>query len=103
MTKERYLEMCKQLKVAPDPEKIPPGIEDFPDIVQYALEVFNTLGDRISADVGYLGKDYSILPVYLDNVTDKDTFLAVLAWLDSKTIQESAEEMKRARDKIKKK
>ena len=31
MTKERYLEMEEQLGREPDPDKCPPGIEDFPE------------------------------------------------------------------------
>lgn len=100
MTKERYLEMCDQLGTEPNPDKIPPDMEDFPDVVQRALHVYNLLGDRIAADIGYLGKDYSILPAYLDE--DKEIFLEVLSWMDDKIIKKSAEDMKRARDKIKK-
>jgi len=103
MTKARYLDMCSQLGTEPDPLKMPPDISDFPDVVQEALGIFNKLGDRIAADIGYLGKDYSILSVYLNDIEDKDTFLEVLAWLDGKVIVESAEEMKRAREKLKSK
>ena len=103
MTKERYLTMCEQTNQVPNPDKIPPGIEDFPDVVGEAIRLFNILGDRIQPDIGYLGKDYSILPVYLEKQDDKETFLEVLAWLDGKVIAESAEQMKRERDKIKNK
>jgi hypothetical protein len=94
--------MCEQLGTEPNPEKMPPGIEDFPDIVQKALHVYNMLGDRIASDIGYLGKDYSLLPAYLEE-ENKEIFLEVLSWMDSKMIKKSNEEMKRARDKIKKK
>jgi hypothetical protein len=103
MTKARYLDMCEQLGTEPDPLKMPPDLSDFPEVVQNALDVFNKLGDRIASDIGYLGKDYSILSVYLENVEDKETFLDILSWMDGKVIVESAEEMKRARDKIKSK
>ena len=103
MTKDRYLDMCEQLGTEPDPDKIPPDLEDFPDVVQEALDVFNKLGDRVVADIGYLGKDYSILNVYMNDIEDKATFLDVLTWIDGKVIMESAEEMKRAREKLKKK
>ena len=101
MTKDRYLEMQSQLCRDPDPEKCPPGIEDFPSVVQEAIYVFNSLGDRVVADIGYLGKDYTLLPAYLNDVEDKETYLEVMAWLDGKIIKKSQEEMKRARDKIK--
>ena len=103
MTKDKYLDMCEQLGTDPDPLKMPPDLDDFPLVVQEALTIFNKLGDRIASDIGYLGKDYSILPAYLENVEDKVTFLDVLSWMDGKVIMESAEEMKRAREKLKKK
>ena len=101
MTKARYLDMCEQTGREPDPDKIPPDIEDFPELVQQAISVFNILGDRIAADIGYLGKDYSILPIYLSDVEDKALFLEVISWMDNKLITKSAEEMKRAREKRK--
>jgi len=101
MTKERYLDMCEQLGTVPNPEKMPPDISDFPDSVGEAVHIFGLLGDRIAVDIGYLGKDYSILPVYLETVDDKELFLEVLAWLDGKVIQKSSEDMKRAREKMK--
>ena len=101
MTKDRYLDMCEQLGREPDPEKMPPDWEDFPPIVQEALGVFGILGDRIAADIGYLGKDYSILPIYLQDIDNKELFLEIIAWMDNKIIKKSSEEMKRARDKAK--
>lgn len=95
--------MCDQLGDEPDLDKMPPGIEDLPEPMQQAIDIFNMLGDRIVADIGYLGKDYSILNVYMSEVTDKDMFLETLAWLDGIHIKESAEQMKRERDKLKKK
>jgi hypothetical protein len=94
--------MMEQMGREPDPEKMPPDLEDFPPIVQEALGVFNILGDRVAADIGYLGKDYTLLPVYLEGVEDKELFLEILAWLDAKLVKKSAEEMKRARDKLNK-
>ena len=46
MTKDRYLNMCEQLDQKPDPEKMPPGIEDFPDFVIEAMNTYNGLGDN---------------------------------------------------------
>jgi hypothetical protein len=102
MTKDRYLDMCEQLGTEPDLDKMPPDIDDFPDVVQRAISVFNILGDRIAADIGYLGKDYSLVSVYLADEENKELFLEVLSWMDEKLIKKSSEEMKRARDKMKK-
>ena len=97
------MKIQEQLGREPNMDKCPPDWEDFPPVVQRAISVFNTLGDRIVADIGYLGKDYSLLPAYLDDVEDKELFLEVLAWLDSKIVAKSQSEMKKARDKASRK
>lgn len=38
--------------------------------------------------------------MYMLDVEDKELFLEVLAWLDSKIVAKSQAEMKKARDKI---
>lgn len=101
MTRDRYLEVCEQLGREPDPDKMPPDFSDLPPVVQEALNIFNLLGDRIVADIGYLGKDYSLLPVYLVDVESKELFLEVLSWMDNKVIKKSADEMKRMREQAK--
>ena len=60
MTRDRYLEMCEQLGKEPNPDEIPPDFEDFPEIVSYAIQAFNLMGDRIYPDIGYIGKDYTV-------------------------------------------
>jgi len=57
--------MCEQIGKEPDPEEIPPEVEDFPLDVQKALLLYNKLGDRIYPDIGYLGKDYTQLPIWM--------------------------------------
>tara|TARA_R110000782_G_scaffold189192_1_gene279171 strand:+ start:1347 stop:1541 length:195 start_codon:yes stop_codon:yes gene_type:complete len=63
------------------------------------------LGDRIAADIGYLGKDYTNLPIYMEvhDIQDKEFFLDIINWLDSRAIQQSADAMKREREKLKRK
>ncbi|HAV24557.1 MAG TPA: hypothetical protein DCX01_00120 [Bacteroidetes bacterium] len=63
------------------------------------------LGDRIVADIGYLGKDYSNLAVLMaaHEIEDTELFLEIINWLDSRVIKQSSETMKRERDKLKKK
>ncbi len=102
MTREKYYLMCEQLNKEPDPNEVPPEIEDFPSDIQKALVVFNKLGDRIFADVGYLGKDYVQLPIYIDTyeVENKKMFLETLLKLDAKLIEKSAKAMKSEREKI---
>lgn len=105
MSAEKYYNMCEQVGIEPNPDKIPPDIEDFPLDVQKAILVYNKLGDRVMADIGYLGKDMSALPVYFGiyNVCDKELFLDVILRLDEKLIKKSAEAMKAARDKASRK
>jgi len=108
MTKDRYLNMCEQLNQDPDPERMPPGIEDFPEIVLDAINTYNSLGDNVVADIGFVGKDYTSLPYYFEiyevtNLEDKRTFLEILNYLESRAIKHSQEQMKKERDKLKRK
>lgn len=105
MTKEKYLDMEKQLKREPDPDRCPPGIEDFPEETIYALEIFNHLGDRVYPDVGYIGKDYTNLPILMQiyGIRNKELLLDTLLRLDSEVIKSSQEKIKREMDKMKSK
>lgn len=105
MTRSRYLEMCDQLGKEPDPNEIPPDWEDFPEIVGQAMATFSSLGDRIYPDIGYMGKDFTNLDHYLDiyGVEDKELFLEILVYLESRAIEQSQKDLKRERDKLKRK
>ena len=105
MTKEKYLSLCEHLNQEPNEEKCPPGYEDFPEPVQQAIEVFNKLGDRVYPDIGYMGKDYTSINLHMEvvGVTQKDIFLDTLVRLDAFMIKKSAEQLKKARDSVKKK
>lgn len=105
MTADKYLNLCEQLGKDPNPDEIPPDWEDFPEIVQYAINTFNMLGDRIYPEVGYVGKDYTNLPHLIDcyEIEDKEFFLEILQWLDSRAIKKSSQELKKQYDKLKRK
>ena len=105
MTRDRYLELCEQMGNEPVEEEIPPSWEDFPEMVVNAVATFNSMGDRIQAEVGYIGKDYTNLNHYLEvyGVEDKEFFLQLLNWLDARAIKKSSEEMKRQVEKMKRK
>jgi hypothetical protein len=105
MTQERYFKMCEQMGKDPDPEEIPPDWEDFPDIAITAINTFSMLGNIVAADIGYLGKYYTNLPHYLDiyGIEDKDLFLEILTYLESRAIDQSQEQLKREREKLKRK
>jgi len=99
--------MMEQLEQEPKVEEMPPDYEDFPDIVIDAIETFNSLGDRIFADVGYTGKDYTNLPYYIKiNHVEEDQeeiFLDILLRLDAQAIQTSQKRIKAEVDKMKRK
>lgn len=97
--------MCEQMGTDPIELKCPPDFEDFPVPVQQAIEVFNRLGDRVYPDIGYMGKDFTALPLHMEvvKVTEKDLFLETLVRLDAYLINKSAEQMKKARESAKKK
>ena len=103
MTKDRYLEMMAQLEQEPKEDEIPPDADDFPDIVVDAINTFNSLGDRIYGDVGYVGKDYTNLPYYIKiyRIEDEDLFLSILLRLDAEAINTSQKRMKSEMDKMK--
>lgn len=89
----------------PDPDEIPPDMDDFPEIAVQALNTFSSLGDRLIPDIGYMGKDFTNLPYYIEfyGVEDKQLFLEILTWLESRAIDRSHESMKREREKLKRK
>lgn len=103
MTKEKYLSVCEQMNSEPEEDKCPPGYEDFPDSVQQAIEVFNKLGDRVYPEIGYMGKDYTSIGLHMEvvGVTNKEIFLDTLIRLDAFMIKKSAEQLKKARDRVK--
>jgi hypothetical protein len=105
MTKEKYLEIQDQLNIEPDPEKCPPGLDDFPDIFIDALNIFNLLGDRVYPEIGYVGKDYTNLSLLCElyNIDNKELLFLILSKLDAHVIKTSQEKLKREYDKVKSK
>ena len=89
----------------PNPEEIPPDMEDFPEIAILALNTFSSLGDRVYPDIGYMGKDFTTLPYYIEmyGVEDNELFLEILTYLESRAVKQSQETLKRERDKQKRK
>ena len=89
----------------PDPDEIPPDWEDLPEIVILALNTFHSLGDRIYPDIGYVGKDFTNLPFYLNiyGIDNEELFLEILNYLESRAIKQSQDALKREREKLKRK
>jgi len=107
MTKSQYLEMMEQMEEDPDWEKCPPDWEDFPQIVIDALNIFNSMGDRIFPDIGYIGKDFTnfnfLLEQYNIEEHQKDYLFELILWLDSRAIDVSQKKLKAEYDRIKNK
>ena len=105
MTKEKYIAIQEELGKEADLEKCPPGIEDFPDIVIDALNIYDRLGNRMYPDIGYVGKDFTNLPIYIQlyQIDNVELLLEILSRLDGHAIKSSQEEIKRAYDKLKRK
>ncbi len=107
MSKDQYLRMCEQTGEEIDWEKCPPEIEDFPESIIRALNIFESLGVRVYPDVGYVGRDYTNLDllynVYFVEKHQKDWIFELLLFLDSRAIQESQKRMKAEMDRIKRK
>ena len=80
-------------------------MEDFPLDVQSAIVVYGKLGDRIDGNVGYLGKDFTTLPLHMKimHVEDEEIFLETLLRLDHHMIERSAEQLRQERERIKNK
>lgn len=105
MTKDKYLEMQEQLGREPKLEDCPPGAEDFPSSLVDAINIFNSLGDRAYPEIGYIGKDYTNLPILIEifKVDNVDLLMEALSRLDAHAIKKSQEHLKREYDKIKRK
>ena len=108
MTAEKYFEMQEQMGQPIEEEKIPPTMEDFPEEVSIAMDIFNRMGDRVFPDIGYIGKDFTNLNLYLgiygiNEESDQDFILEIIEWLDARAIKKSSEQLKREYDKIKRK
>ena len=105
MTRKKYIRMKEQLGQEPSEIEMPPDWDDFPEIVHCAINTFNAMGDRIQSYIGYIGKDYTLLPHYIElyNITDEEFFLEILSWLDSRAVKQSSEAMKKQHDKLKRK
>jgi len=99
--------MQEQMGLEIEEDKIPPSMDDFPDLVTDGLQIFNRLGDRVYPEIGYIGKDYTKLKLYMNVYSieeeDRDFLLEIIEWLDARAIKKSQEQLKREYDKMKRK
>jgi hypothetical protein len=88
-----------------EPDNPPIGYEDLCPDCQIALNIYNRLGNRVYGDVGFVGKDYTNLPILIEvfEITNKNYLIDLLNVLDSFNIDKSQKGMKKMMDDIKKK
>jgi len=107
MSKDQYLEMMHQMGEEPDWEKCPPDWEDFPDIIITCVNIFNSMGDRVYPDIGYIGKDFTnfnfLLKLYKIKKWQEDFVMETILLLDSRAIEISQKKLKSEYDRIKRK
>ena len=105
MNKDQYLRMVEQTGEEIDWDRIPPDAEDFPDSVITALNIYNSLGNRMYPDIGFVGKDYTNLELlynfYYIEDKDKDFIFEILIYLEGVDIEKSQRRIKAEYDKIK--
>lgn len=82
MTKEAYLDMCRELGTEPNEEHMPVDIDDLPLEVEQAYHVYNILPDKLDSFNGiYYGKALEHCPSileFLEIESRKDIFKLVL-------------------------
>ena len=107
MTKDQYLRMVEQTGEEIDWDRCPPEPEDFPQIVIDAINIHHSLGNRIFPEIGYLGKDYTNLPLLIklyDIEEHQEEYLfGLLLFLDNQAIEVSQKRLKAEYDKMKRK
>jgi len=85
MSKEAYLDMCEMLSTKPKYDEVPFELDDFPDEIQTAIEIYAMLPSKIEGMSGlYLGKDYSMLFSLLDvfEVHNRQYIIRIIVYMD---------------------
>ena len=105
MTTEKYLMMCEQLGTEPKVEEIPAAFEDFPYIVQTAMNIHAILADKWEGMSGtYMGKDYTLYPYLADEVykvESKAQLIQFVTMIDRIIMNYRAADQKRKQQKNK--
>ena len=80
--------MCEQTGQEIDWEKCPVEWEDFPLPVLTAVNIYNSLGNRVYGDVGFVGKDFTF---------------EIVMFMEGRQIEQSQRKLKAELNKVKKK
>lgn len=105
ISKEKYLALMEQLGKEPELDKMPLDYFDLCPDAQIAVNIYNRLGNRVYGDVGFVGKDYTNLPILIEifGITNKDLLIDLLNVLDASNIDKSQKAIKKMLDDVKKK
>jgi len=99
--------MCEQMGEEPNWDKCPLDIEDFPELVLTALNLYHSLGDRIYPDIGYIGKDFTNFNFLLNKFGiekhQEEYIFDIILWLDARQIKISQDKLKASHERIKNK
>jgi len=99
--------MCEQTGQEVDWEKCPADWEDFPPLIWDMVEIYNSLGDRVVAEVGYVGKDFTnlqyIFKLHKTSEYAQEIIFDLLLWLDARNIQISTDKLRAEYAKMKQK
>ncbi len=105
MNKDQYLRMVEQTGEEIDWDRCPPEAEDFPQIVIDSINMYHSLGNRMYPEIGYMGKDYTNLPLlfklYKIQEHQEEYVYELLLYLDNRAIELSQQKLKAEYDKIK--
>ena len=96
--------MCHQLGKDPDPDEMPPEVQDFPYEIQEAFLIHALMPDRWDGASGsYMGKDWSALNVLLDihKIEDQKTVCFFLKHIEGCSTININAELKRKQDAAK--
>ena len=107
MTKDQYLEMMDQMGEDPDMSKCPDDWGDFPDLVITGVNIYNTLGNRVYPDIGYVGKDFTTLDflIELNGIEEhnKEWIHEIIQFLETEAIQDSQRRLKAEHERMRRK
>lgn len=79
----------------------PTQVTDFPHDVQMALLSYHKYGDRSVPDLGFLGKDFTLINELSNDVIDRSLYLDALIKIDHFYIEKNAKDIEAARRKSK--
>lgn len=84
---------------------MPLDFSDLHEDAQLAFAIYGKLGNRIYGDVGFIGKDMTLLPMIVEyyKIIDIDFLIDLINVIDEYHVDKSQKAIKQELDKIKKK